>query len=407
MSQESPFAQRIANSNQISIFDKIRSKMEESAIQHPDEVAELKFYRVLKGVVRAQENLRKLDLDLLEPRFLGNLHGHFKQIYAEVAAYSKTPAVANLDSANTHLDNAAQTFPFLFFADEVESSEEYKNLLDSYHEASRSYIKEMEATRDAFGKTVNETKTEAVELRKELGQQKEALSQLRQENAAISSQQNETFLASQRERDDEFKSLKETVMETVDGVIKDKEEQFKAKLSDFEKRANERVEKIQGMLDEARKTFQNLGVVVQTGKYQEFADKEAKVASWLRWGAIVSLALMFIGTLVVILTAEAAQITWNLFLLRFLTVATLSIPAFYLARESTRHREKEHRYRKIQLELTSLTPYLEFFDEAKKREIKEKLVEKYFGREEAEKVDNNQILTKKDLMKILENLPTN
>lgn len=406
MSQESPFVQRIVNSNQISIFEKIRSKMEKAAIQHPDDIAELKYQRILKGLIRVQENLGNLDLDLLEPRFLGTLHSHFKAIYSEIAAYTKNPGVQHLDNANSHLDNAAQAYPFLFVSNKPESSEEFKSLLDSYHEASRSYIKSMEQTRDGFGKIVHETKAEAVELKKGLEQQKEALSKLRQENAAISSQQNETFLKSQQERDDEFKTLKETVMETVDGVIKEKEELFTARLSDFETQANERVEKIQSMLDDARKTFQNLGVVVQTGKYQEFADKEGKVASGLRWGAIISLVLMFSGTLWVIISAEREQLPWNLFLLRFLTVAALSIPAYYFARESTRHREKEHHYRKIQLELTSLTPFIEFFDDAKKREIKEKLVEKYFGREEADKVNDEQILTKKDLMEILAKLPT-
>lgn len=380
--------------------------MEEAKIEHPSPEAETKFIRLLKGVARAHENVKRLDLDLVTPPLLQTLYTHFKSINAELIAYFKNLSLPNLDSANNQLDTLAQQFPYLFFASDLECQDGFRAFIDSYHSATNSHIGAMEQKRDALVATVEGLEQHISELESGLAKSDQALSQLRQENTSIATQQNEVFIKSQQERDTEFKEVKETIQEAVDTVIADKNTEFSAKLQFFQKAGDDRIKEIESMLDKARQTFQNLGVVVQTGKYQEFADKEAKAAKWMRIGAIISLSFMFAGTLWVIFKAEQDQLSWNLFLLRFITVASLSILGYYFARESTRHRKKEHQYRRIQLELTSLTPYLEFFDEAKKKEIKEKLVNKYFGREEVEPVDDKQLLTKKDLMEIIAKIPT-
>jgi ElaB/YqjD/DUF883 family membrane-anchored ribosome-binding protein len=406
MTEENQYSKRILDSKQFDLIERMHERMVTTEVEHLSPQAKENFDRLLKGVVKISNQLKRIDLDLLAPQFLQNVHANLKNINAELTGYFKTPSDAHLTNANQHLDTIAQTYPFLLLSQPLESSEDYKELIQSYSTTADTQIATIKKAKDTLKNDFESLKTNFVAQQKELDQAKEELSKLRSENSSITTQQNEVFISSQQQRDSEFKNIKNDIQENLDAVISTKEEEFEEKLNSFQKSADDKVSEIEAMLEKAKQTFQNLGVVVQTGKYQEFADKEARAAFWLRIGAIVSLAVMFVGTLWVIFKAEQDQLSWNLFLLRFLTVASLSILGYYFARESTRHRKKEHQYRRIQLELTSLTPYLEFFDEAKKKEIKEKLVEKYFGREEVEPVDDKQLLTKKDLMEIIAKIPT-
>jgi hypothetical protein len=407
MSHETPWSKRIEATGQFLLFNQLREQIEDAEIEHADLEAKVSYDRILKGVVRLFQNIQKLDLDLLSPQILQGIHGPLNNISAQVTSYISNKDVGHLTNAHAQLDALIQTFPYLFFATGVEVTDDYKSLLKSFSNTANGHLGAINKSKSEFEKSLGELNTQAASVKTEITQYQKELSTLRQENSTISSQQNETFIKSQQERDEDFQKTKTNTKKIMDTLMAEEEKTFSTTLLKFEKRADERVSKIQKKLDEAKKVFQNLGVVVQTGKYQEFADKESKMAGGLRIGAIVSLVLMFAGTIGVIFTAEQQQITWNLFLLRFITVATLSIPALYFAHESTRHRQKEHHYRKIQLELTSLTPFIEFFDEKTKKEIKRSLVEKYFGKEDMAPVDDDQLLKKKDLMEIISKIPTN
>ena len=70
---------------------------------------------------------------------------------------------------------------------------------------------------------------------------------------------------------------------------------------------------------------------------------------------------------------------WHKAIIRIIASAILIYPATYASRESSKHRKIENLNRKLELELSSISPFIEILDEAKKQEIKVKLVEKYFG----------------------------
>lgn len=65
------------------------------------------------------------------------------------------------------------------------------------------------------------------------------------------------------------------------------------------------------------------------------------------------------------------------FAVRFVTAIAITLPAFYTARESARHRTNADRARTRDIELATLDPFIELL--GNKDEIKAKLVERYFG----------------------------
>jgi hypothetical protein len=93
---------------------------------------------------------------------------------------------------------------------------------------------------------------------------------------------------------------------------------------------------------------------------------------------------------------------WETFVFRLGTALFLSLPAFYAANESSKHRDREKAVRKHFLELSAIDAYLVHLPESQRNEIKGKLSEKFFGVPEIhEKVES---VTKKDVFSLLEKI---
>ncbi len=139
------------------------------------------------------------------------------------------------------------------------------------------------------------------------------------------------------------------------------------------------VAKLEAKLEEAKKIVGVVSDKAVTGNYQNVANDNKKTADTFRWIAI-GLMLVLSGLLIyTIWDISGDSFDWTKSLIRILSAAALSYPATYAARESSKHRRLESLNRKAELELTAIGPFIELLPDEKKQEIKEKLVEKYFG----------------------------
>ncbi|MBL7857255.1 MAG: hypothetical protein JNM57_06165 [Cyclobacteriaceae bacterium] len=133
---------------------------------------------------------------------------------------------------------------------------------------------------------------------------------------------------------------------------------------------------------EAKKLVNVIGNVGATGNYQQVADANRKAANLWRNIAIGFMSLLAGILVYTIWKIDTKEYDWQMALVRILSALVLTYPATYAARESSKHRQLESINRRAELELASINPFIEILDDAKKQEIKEKLVEKYFGNNE-------------------------
>lgn len=171
---------------------------------------------------------------------------------------------------------------------------------------------------------------------------------------------------------EKFRSEFDTLKESLNKEIEEKKETIN---SDTTTLINDLKQKLQ----DAKNIVGVIGDVSVTGNYQQIANSNKKTADNLR---IVAITLMLIlsGLLVyTIWDISGDTFDWTKSIIRILAAAALSYPATYAARESSKHRKLEILNRKAELELAAINPFIELLPETKKQEIKEKLVEKYFG----------------------------
>lgn len=83
---------------------------------------------------------------------------------------------------------------------------------------------------------------------------------------------------------------------------------------------------------------------------------------------------------------------WTEIAKRVCVAATFATVAGYASRQAKIHLDAERRYRKMELELTTLSPYLVELEDEKRKEILAKMVDQFFGKanDEQENVSNQQ-----------------
>lgn len=104
-------------------------------------------------------------------------------------------------------------------------------------------------------------------------------------------------------------------------------------------------------------------------------NEEKKTANILRWSAIV---LMILGVAILVVPeitkfiedSKGYVLDWHISLGRIPFSIILFVPAFYLARESNKHRNTEVLNRRRELILSTIDPYLVLLPDDKAQQIK-------------------------------------
>ena len=115
------------------------------------------------------------------------------------------------------------------------------------------------------------------------------------------------------------------------------------------------------------------------GNYEMTALKESKTADIMRRGSLAFMTLMILVTAFTYYRSFSEDMDLVSVLIKMSIVAILSIPAGYLAKESTRHRSQQHKYEQMSLHLKAASPYVENLPENIKNEIKIRLADQIFS----------------------------
>lgn len=155
---------------------------------------------------------------------------------------------------------------------------------------------------------------------------------------------------------------------------------FEIMQEDLETHANETIEEILRLRDQAKEVLNIIGTDATSSDFKKTANLHHSMANNLRK---ISFVLMFIICIIILyfILGQRGVFNWQQYALRLISISIFIYPATYAAKESTKHRALAVENERAALELSALEPFIVLLDNTKKQEIKEKLVDKYFGRE--------------------------
>lgn len=330
------------------------------------------FYLATRAVGKVKKKL-SLSINL---NALNNLNSSAESIIAEINNYISNRNPGHISGAFNQAEQGFQIYLYQAFPTTPnEGVEEGEAIIESLRKSSESAINEIKSERDKILSDIStlsisvSDNSAAIDILKSNIEGHQTLSQ--SELTAI-------------------KSAYDTLAQKFDTEFQTKSADWEAastqEIERIANTTNELVEKISKKEKEARSLVQSVGEVLITGTYQKTAADESKIANMFRWITIAlfttGIAIVLSNYIVHLIAAfsgtDYSETPWTI-LTRFLTALVISLPAFYTARESARHRTNADRARQRELELATLGPFIELLPVETKTLIRDRLTDRYFG----------------------------
>ena len=378
-----------------------------------------------------ETNLKKSDTQFIPDKLLDSVYAQLEEMLSHLANFESDGQVSHLDNAISNLSTAVRNFPTPYTARYASLNkhhlERFNNEVD---EIVSNFLGRLESTEDKAKEVqdlVTSTHSQIKELNKTSGVHLENLSN--------------TFQESQNQRRDQFRNEIQSMEERIAKLIEEKTQTFDAKIQEINEKSKELVsasntqrsesqtkidELLKGykkdkenfvskiksdiseiidMRNHVRLLYQLTGNDATVGGYQSQAEIERKSADFYRIVAIIlmiSAAIALIGPyLWELYTSQTHDFQWAIFLERLPLSTIILIPALYSARESGKHRSEERHLRTLQLQISTLEPFISTLADTKKKQIREQLVDKYFDGRRIEKPTDKE---KNMLEKIMDEL---
>lgn len=360
-------------------------------------------------------NIRKSDAVFVPDELFNLIQTKLDEMNTHLSNFTNEMQDVELDHAISSLSAAVRLIPAPYTARFANLN---KSHLDRFGERVDELIERFEQRVEAI--EANTKNAEALAATTE-----EQLNELSESAAVFNEGLTNTFQESQAQRRDEFKTEIQSINDQAAKALKVNSESLQSKIqeldlarknfiedsgselkaandrhkslledyakkkSDFVAKIDEDIREIVEKRNHIRELYHLTGNDATVGGYQSQADQEKKSADLYR---IVAITLMVIAAgallypyIMEIIRNQRHDLQWAVFLERLPLSTIILVPALYAARESGKHRSEERHLRTLQLQISTLDPYLSTLPDSKKKQIKEDLVGKYFDGRRAEK----------------------
>ena len=313
----------------------------------------------------------------------------FENVLIQLNNFLGSNNQGHLTNSINHIFSALQRIKF-FPQPFSKSDFNFSRVISSFQQTYKLKLDELELLNSNLQKKLDEFEIKIASYETNIKELDEEIQKKDTEIAGLSSNQIK-----------EFEVLKLKFTTEYNESTKEFKSDFEEKMLSIQNDANSNIEDIKTKLEEAKKLVNIIGDVAITGNYQQIANNHKKSANTWRWISISIMSILSILLILSIWRLSDPSYSWNVALVKVIAVAILIYPATYASRESAMHRKLEIYNRKLELELASINPFIETFDEASKKNTKEKLVDRYFGNNDIESSESkNDLIPISSLEKI-------
>jgi uncharacterized coiled-coil protein SlyX len=396
-----PWQQTFENSQFVGKIDQILETLKATPVKGLDAQQVEQFARLDKALRFIRGRLKSVDPELLSQASINNLGSWLANISNQLQTFSSSRSFGYIQNANTNADQILDVVR-AFRITAKDSEHAAGAATTAFRDKALEEIEHVRKGREAVDSDVAAQKDEIAKIRADLTETKRTIEQQKSRlDQSIATFQKQ-FSDSEANRAKEFTAAVSKVSEEVAKEISDFKTKFEKEVTDRKAKSDEYFEFLQQRKKQVNEIFGAIGSASLAGHFKNTADKQEKAANRLRLLALV----LMLGTVSVAIisfyhTLSQTAPDLRLFGFRLATSLVLLIPAPYAARESAKHRAREGRLRKSDLELASIDAYLALLPEAKRNELKEKLTDKFFG--QAEPIEKDEPVTGHALLNLLEN----
>lgn len=257
-------------------------------------------------------------------------------------------------------------------ANENQRTQTFQQRLDIYN---KEFAEQQSAAKAAYEKQLEDLEAASA---KKLAELQVTLEQLTEQFESSQSERDSRLtetLASASARTDEK-------LAAVDKLLKEQEAAGEAQRGSLIESASGLMSELESHRDKALDLVGLIATTSVTGGYQRIANQEQEAARlWRRIALASFVAFASFALYAFFSTSGDSEPGFSLagLLRRLFVSGSLLLVGGFAAREAAKHQVRERHNRQQQLRLEALDPFLESLDDAKRAELKERLVDGFFA----------------------------
>jgi hypothetical protein len=331
-----------------------------------------------------KNSLDKVDPWLISTSTLDNLNNPISQVLREITSYNNNGNEGHLANVCSYLESLVSFFSQIVVTRTPEEIEGVRSSIIKFRQSVGQHLGNIEREANETSVVLTKNTEKLNELTTSIDTQKSRIdtivSDFQSQFLQNQTQRTEQFTTFLKESESEFNDIMENRDNSLKQQLIEQSDSFKSLTDDFKTKMQSELDQINAMNKEAEKI---LGIMSMKGLaqgYQKIANSEGWKA--IVWN-IISLSSL-IGVLVFgyqFIILHEGTMSWTTLISR-IVLTGVGITLFtYCAKQAANHRTEERHNRRIELELASLDPYIKDLEPDKQKEVKQNLVEKYFGAE--------------------------
>ncbi len=393
----------------------------------------MEFDRLERVVRFVESRLAESDPFLAARGVLDEVQKNADGTLGALTAYQNTGDPSHLSQAQRHGDALVRIASQLAVPLSLQDLDGLREHVSSFRRSAGKHLANLERDAEELRGHIAQTDQARGESLARLGELREEIKQDKGRlDAAISEFQSQ-FSKAQEARRTEFAQEQKAREATYQGTLQKAQGELAEVKLTFGSDAAEAVEAFHSQgaaarLEEAQiakshldalsdledQAAQIVGAIARTGMaggYQQEADSQQKSARIWRWvvvGSLVGLAIAAGYALLAARQPGGGGLDLGVFLARLGLGIPMAVMAGYGMRQADRHERTERRLRKIQLELASLTSYLELMPEEQRQAIQHELVSRFFSQDQSDGADTTessiQLAATKQALELLKDL---
>jgi hypothetical protein len=383
----------------------INSSIETASLKTTDAATLDAFNRLVVVIHCFNAFVRALSPECTIKSYLDTLAAPLAQIRPQLDAFLKDENVAHLQNANNQADQLVQKMPPFNLPDSAaQQAESIGTLVKASEGLVQSVSEQSKKAQEVIAKVQSQSDSslqrlaqleQTIEAQK--GRLDKAIADFQKQFSDSEATRRQEIQTTEGNFNKQFHQFKDKIEAEIRSLIDAQKAALSAVTQELKTSADKVLHQMNEKKDAAAKVLNVSTNVAVSGSYGKYAHQEKVAAEIFRGVALVFMGALIFGAYKTIEVALTLQtIDWKLLAIRAITTFTLALPAFYAVRESNKHRITESRYRRMQLELAAIDPYLELLEKSQRDEIKTKLSERFFAqpelKDETRNVDAGSLL---------------
>ncbi len=358
--------------------------------------------RIRKFAKLTRSKLVDTDPLLISIDHLVHFDNACKAISKKISEYKDQHSIKILESANTYIDNVAAIFSI--FHQSITLDE-----LKSIQIQAVESVKSIKSKIETMTITVDETALKNSELQNEIDRLEQSIKDSQSRFDLLISEHQEKFQNGQENRSEHFTKLIEASNSTLRKTIDGYNTNFDEILSTARVSAENAVERIMEHVSHAGRLVEILSASSMSNGYRQTAEAAKSRTSFWRFLAVSIFLLWIFLASYFLWETRSLDFSWTQVIRQLIASTPFLLISGFAALQVSHHQRVERVYRKAELELASIEPFLATLSSDERNDVKRSLVDKFFGNSDSDvpKSEVKKVMsTVSDLTRTLRDLQT-